>query len=152
MAISLKPDFWDAYRYRGNLNAQQHQLAAAIADYEKIVTQFPRDIQAIDFLAQLNINTKRFSSAIEDYNKIIAILPGSTATLSSRGFAYLQAKEYQLAISDYDVVISKGPNADAYLYRGEAENKLGKKNEGAADIAAAKRLNPNLDSYPPLAK
>lgn len=64
----------------------------------------------------------------------------------NRALAYEEKSDYGRAIADYDESIKLNPNdADAFLYRGLDKQRMGDKAGGDADIAEAKRLNPNID-------
>ena len=63
----------------------------------------------------------------------------------NRALAYENKEKYDLAIADYSDAIRLNPNdADFYLYRGLDRQKIGDKAGAEADIAEAKRLNPNI--------
>jgi tetratricopeptide (TPR) repeat protein len=63
----------------------------------------------------------------------------------NRAVAHENKEKYDLAIADYSEAIRLNPNdADFYLYRGLDRQKIGDKAGAEADIAEAKRLNPNI--------
>ena len=63
----------------------------------------------------------------------------------NRALAYENKEKYELAIADYSEAIRLNPNdADAYLYRGLDKQRTGDKDGAEADIAVARRLNPNI--------
>jgi tetratricopeptide (TPR) repeat protein len=63
----------------------------------------------------------------------------------NRAVAYENKDRYDLAIADYSEAIRLKPNdADFYLYRGLDRQRMGDKAGAEADIAEAKRLNPNI--------
>ena len=63
----------------------------------------------------------------------------------NRALAYENRKDYARAIADYDEAIRLNPNdADALLYRGLDKQRMGDWASGEADVAAAKRINPDI--------
>jgi len=63
----------------------------------------------------------------------------------NRALAYENKKEYTRAIADYDEAVRLNPNdADALLYRGLDKQRMGDWAGGEADVAAAKRINPDI--------
>src|SRR6478609_7505460 len=63
----------------------------------------------------------------------------------NRGIAYENLDNYAKAIADYSEALALDPeDADALLYRGLDKIRLGDKAGGEADIAAAKRIDPNI--------
>ncbi|HYC17050.1 MAG TPA: tetratricopeptide repeat protein [Pseudolabrys sp.] len=63
----------------------------------------------------------------------------------NRALAYENKDDYAHAIADYDEALRLNPNdADALLYRGLDKQRLGDKAGGEADVAAAKRMNPDI--------
>lgn len=63
----------------------------------------------------------------------------------NRALAYENKDDYTRAIADYDEALRLDPDdADALLYRGLDKQRLGDKAGGEADVAAAKRMNPNI--------
>ncbi|HET7382943.1 MAG TPA: tetratricopeptide repeat protein [Pseudolabrys sp.] len=64
----------------------------------------------------------------------------------NRALAYENKEDYARAIADYDEAIRLNPNdADALLYRGLDKQRMGDRAGGEADVAAAKRINPNIE-------
>ena len=63
----------------------------------------------------------------------------------NRAVAHENKDRYDLAIADYSEAIRLNPNdADFYLYRGIDRQRMGDTAGAEADIAEAKRLNPNI--------
>ena len=63
----------------------------------------------------------------------------------NRALAYENKEKYDLAIADFTEAIRLNPkDADFFLYRGIDKERIGDKAGADADIAEAKRLNPNV--------
>ena len=63
----------------------------------------------------------------------------------NRALAYENKEKYDLAIADFTEAIRLDPNdADFFLNRGIDKQRIGDKAGSDADIAEAKRLNPNV--------
>jgi len=85
------------------------------------------------------------TQALADCNESLRLGPGDAATLNSRGFAYLKMRKFDLAVADFDAALKRNPRQSGPLYgRGLAKRMNGDAAGGNADIAAAKRLDPDV--------
>jgi len=144
-AALLQPDNAAIYQFRGKAHFAVGQIGSAIADFDKVIALKPDNVDAFVTRAELRMNTKEFSLAIADFSSALKLRPGDIDILNERGFSYRGAGQFELAIADYDKVIAQRPNlSSAYMYRGDAKTKLGRKAEGDADLATAVELDPTL--------
>jgi len=83
--------------------------------------------------------------ALADYTSAISIDARNNDAFFNRGITYRRKKEFQRSIADFDQALRLNPkDADALYYRGRSKIDLGNKAEGDADIAAARRINPDI--------
>ncbi|MBI1213094.1 MAG: tetratricopeptide repeat protein [Alphaproteobacteria bacterium] len=63
----------------------------------------------------------------------------------NRGLHYAKTQHYEEAIADFDQAIKIKPDfANAYFVRGTVKQVMGANEDGAADIAKAKELDPTI--------
>ena len=63
----------------------------------------------------------------------------------NRGIAYEEKSNYPLANSDYSAALAINPkDADALAFRGLNKQRLGDQDGAEADLAAARRIKPNV--------
>ncbi len=85
------------------------------------------------------------AEALADCNESLRLGPGDAATLNSRGFTYLKMRKYDFAVADFDAALKRDPRQSGPLYgRGVAKRMNGDAAGANADIAAAKRLDPEV--------
>jgi len=134
-----------AYYDRGTAYDDKDQLERAIADYSAAIRIKPDYASAYRNRGGDYGQTGRYDNAIADLNRAIALDPNQADAYSNRGFAYYYKSLYDRAIQDETQAIQLAPNdAISYYIRGLAKQKAGDRAGGDADIAAARKINPNL--------
>jgi Flp pilus assembly protein TadD len=79
-------------------------------------------------------------------SEVIWLLPTDDLAFSNRGTTYYRKQDYGRAIADFNEAIRLNPtNAPSIYNRGLAKQLMGDSTGSRADIAAAKKLNPNVD-------
>lgn len=74
--------------------------------------------------------------------------PDHSPTLDSRGFVSLKQRRFQDAWNDYDAAVRLQPGGPSWVYgRGIAALRLGRTEEGRADIARAEALNADVTQF-----
>ena len=69
----------------------------------------------------------------------------SRTEMETQGIAHFEQGEYAEALADFDKAVATHPNWARFLYeRGVTRKKLGDDAGGSADIAKARKLNPNV--------
>ena len=90
------------------------------------------------------------NSALLDCDRAIKLDARLRTAHDNRGDIYLELGKLDAAIDDYTLELQINPDMDAALYgRGVARTLRGDQAGGAADIAAAKILNPRVSRDQP---
>ncbi|MDB9870387.1 tetratricopeptide repeat protein [Alphaproteobacteria bacterium] len=129
-AISLKPDYADAYYNMGNVLKDQGKLDEAIEAYNKSISLKPDFVVSYYNMGNILKNQGKLDEAIKAYNKSISLNPDYTDAYSNMGNALKDQGKLDEAIEAYNKAISLKPDyADAYYNMGNAlkdQGKLGK--------------------------
>jgi tetratricopeptide (TPR) repeat protein len=145
MAIMLKPDYAEAYNYRGNAYDDLHQYQRAIEDYNLSIRLKPNYADAyynrgIAYGRDLG----QYQRAIEDFNEAIRLRPDDAESYNHRGLLYHILGQYQHAIEDYNGAIRLKPNdAESYTARGITYHILKQEHRAIKDFSEAIRLKPD---------
>jgi tetratricopeptide (TPR) repeat protein/predicted aspartyl protease len=139
---SLRLKAADSYSMAG-------RLEDALADYDLWIAAHPRNE---DLARPLNgrcwaraMLDRDLDKALADCNEALQLWPGGSTILDSRGMVFLRLKQPDKAIADYNVALKQAPRQAWSLYgRGLAKQLKGLTGEGAADIAAAIAIDPQI--------
>ncbi|WP_083741927.1 tetratricopeptide repeat protein [Bradyrhizobium mercantei] len=139
-------DLARALIYRGQAYAQTGDLDRSLADIEQVIRLDPDDAFAVGARGDIHLVKKEYDSALADYSKAVTLAPDFDLALIGRGIVYLATGKYDSAVAEFDHALRLQPASAAALYwRGIAKRQQGDVAAGEADIAAAKKLNPNVD-------
>jgi tetratricopeptide (TPR) repeat protein/predicted aspartyl protease len=133
----------------GNLYARAGSLEQAIGQYDKWLDAHLQEIRTPDVLASRCRARAMLGAALDralaDCNRAVKERPQAVIYLDSRGLTYLRMGEYDKALKDYNAVLTALPKHPWALYgRGLAELHGGKTEQGQADIAASKSIDPRV--------
>jgi tetratricopeptide (TPR) repeat protein/predicted aspartyl protease len=142
-SASLRLTLEDAYDRLGDYSDALDQIN------EYLDTHPLKDDQSIGFNHRCWVRAtanQHLNEALDDCNRARS-LRGSTdvAILDSRALVYLRLGRLSDSIEDYDSALRINPNVPTSLYgRGLAELRVGDKDKGQADIAAAEKLDQHV--------
>ena len=128
-----------AYRRKGDEDSALAVLNAAI--------KLEGDTwQALVNRAGVYENLNKPDLALADLNRAVAIAPSEATCFRARGAIYLHEQKFDLAAADFSQALANDPkDARSLFLRSEARQRLGDGVGAAADLAAAKQLDPNIE-------
>src|SRR5260221_354658 len=130
---------------RGGAYVLKGQYDRAIQDYDQAIKLNPKFAKAFANRGGAYFSKGQYDRAIQDYDQAIKLDPSYATAFNSRGFTYLKMKKFDLAVADFDAALKRDPKQSGPLYgRGLAKRMNGDAAGGNADIAAAKRLDPDV--------
>ena len=131
---------------RGRLLVRQGRFDDGRQDFNRALSQNPRDVEALaarghSWVAQRV--GKRAPAALADFNAALAIDPDSSVALNARGDFYLATLKPDLALADFTKALAAHPNDDVVLFnRAVAYRQLGRYDAALRDLNAVLRLTP----------
>jgi tetratricopeptide (TPR) repeat protein len=135
LAISLKPNYTNAYLFRGLAKDDMEDYNGAMADYKKAIELEPNNEDGYIAVGNLKKNLKDYEGAIVYCTKAINIAPNSTwQPYFVRAMARYFLNDFQGAIEDCDKSIQLDPsNGQTYWNRGLSKMRLGTQNSSQSD-------------------
>ncbi|HSR10627.1 MAG TPA: hypothetical protein VLS90_04220 [Thermodesulfobacteriota bacterium] len=130
-----------ACRFRAMASRELGEYQDSIRDLDRAVALAPGD--ASNFLERGRTRERAgdLRGAVDDYTAALKRDRGNADILCERAAAYLKLEFYPLALCDgADAVVAAPRQPAAYLYRGLAYLRIGKKAEGARDLEKARDL------------
>lgn len=137
------------YARRGDLYAEQGDLAFAQADFDRAIRLDAGCAAAYDGRSILYLKQKQPEKALADLDQAIALDRKNPLFRFHRGLFYDVQQDPPMAIIDYTDAIALDPrNPDFYTSRGRAENLLRDPQSALADYSRALELDPsNAEAY-----
>jgi tetratricopeptide (TPR) repeat protein len=127
-----------AYRFKGEYDH-------ALEDYDQAILLNPSSANAYNNRGVIYRLKGEYDRAIGDYDQAIWLESNFPAAFYNRAIAYTEKGDLDRALVDFETVLRfNAKNALALYGRGVVRLKKGDTQTGAADIAAAKAINPNV--------
>jgi tetratricopeptide (TPR) repeat protein len=131
---------------RGQLLIRQSRFDDGRKDFDRALSQNPRDVEALaarghSWVAQGK--GKKAPAALADFNAALAIKPNDSTALNARGGFYLAELKPELALADFNKALAANPDDDAVLFnRAVAFKQLDRYDAALRDLNAVLRLTP----------
>ena len=136
-AISLKPDYMEAYRNRGNALKKLGRLVEAVASYEHAIALRP-NVAAYTNRGNVLRQLERAEEALDSYDQAIALDPHHAEVQNNRGSVLQELGRFDEAVASYQQAIALNPQyAEAHNNLGVALTKLRRFDEALAMLDQA---------------
>jgi len=133
-AIKLKPDYHDAYNFRGNMKAAKGDLEGAADDYSKAIELSTATAAYYGNRASVLKKKGDIKGALADRKTVIKLRPKDGRGYMERGELLVELEDYKGALADFDKGIALAP--ELYVIRqkrAKAYRALGQKDLADAD-------------------
>jgi Flp pilus assembly protein TadD len=142
-AISLDPNYEDAFISRAKAFFNKRQIDKAIEDCTKVVSINPNNGAGFFIRGLMLPLKKQHAEAITDFSNAIKLKYNLEVAYENRGKSHVSLEEYDNAIADYSAVIAIAPdNMDVYSLRGNAYLLVGAFKEAIQDFNKIIAVNP----------
>jgi len=144
-AIKLTPDIPELHADLGTAYERGGKPERALPAYNRAIELDPTFAGAVGARCWvLAVLDRDLEQAIADCDRALQLDPKDNNHYNSRGFVRFRQKQYEQAIVDYDRSLAGAPVASSFYMRGLAKRALGRNDEGDADIARGKQLEPGI--------
>lgn len=145
-AIGRDPTADFAYFSAGVVYEDLGQYDKAIRAYDNVLRLNPTDAAALNNRCWARVLSFDAVWALPDCEESLRLAPNDPDTLDTRGFAYLQLGRHDDAIASFTAAITARANQPTAFYgRALAHMATNHGVEAAADLAQARRIDPDID-------
>ena len=119
-------------------NNQLHRYAMAKDDYEEILKQVPKHLEARIGLVFTLIRLNRLNDALDHANILVEMHPDNSEAYAARAGVEMELKQYDTALYDWEKAIALAPQDNELLVqKAETLIALGRKQEAKATLDRA---------------
>jgi tetratricopeptide (TPR) repeat protein len=146
-AIGRDPDQSFAYFQAGLVYDELGQYDKAIRAYDNVLRLTPDDAPALNNRCWARVLSFDPAWALPDCEAALQLAPNDPDTLDSRGYALLLLGRLDEAVASFTAAIAARANQPTAFYgRALAKMAVNRQMEAASDLAAARRIDPDIDS------
>jgi tetratricopeptide (TPR) repeat protein len=142
-AISLKPDFADAYLMRAKALVADNQTERSFRDFGQTIAMRPNDPQPLLERGAAYIELKDYQAAISDANAALALDTNLAPAYNLRGIAIRNMGNLEGALADFDRAVKLLPDESNYFERGTTYQMLGEHRLAIADFTQMIEFHPD---------
>lgn len=142
--IAKYPKHPSGYLKRAYIYEGMHRRDLAIKDYDKVISMYPCEREAIDLRSQAFQANKQSGKGLNDLIKLVREDPDHWATRFRLAYAYLDAGNYKAAKSEYTGLLKVYPDSiEGLSGRGEAHFRAKEYKDAIADFSQAIKNHPS---------
>jgi tetratricopeptide (TPR) repeat protein len=112
-AIERKPDYADAFFWRGFCYYKLVKYDNALRDFNKVTELTPDEVYAYTYRGLIYISQKNYDRAILEYTKAIEVKPEYAGAYDGRGVVNEMKGDYNGALRDYERSLDINPNNES---------------------------------------
>jgi tetratricopeptide (TPR) repeat protein len=143
--INKYPGTPTAYKNRGNFYGENGNSAAALKDYNMLLSMKTTDAEVYNNLGNIYAGQKKVTASIEAYSKAISLKPDYINAYTNRGISYNEMGQPAKAIEDFSKAIALNERSAPLLaQRGYTYFTSGNYAACIADFSKAIELQPDL--------
>ena len=147
-AIGKKPDFYQAWYFKGMIFRSEKKYPESIAAYDKALRINPNFAQAWKLRGRALFRLDKYSEALTSFDKAIVLSPNQFDLYYWRGLTLRYLKRFPEAIEAYNQAIKIDPVFKwAYSGRGLSYGELKKYRQSIADFTQFIQLDPKDAGY-----
>jgi tetratricopeptide (TPR) repeat protein len=142
-AIEIRPDFAQAFNFRGVAKLKGEDLDGALADLNSAIKLDPDSAGSLRVRGDIRRRKNDLAGALADYNQSLEFDPDDPTTLNNRGFTKKKLGDLAGALADFDEAIYIDPGDPSfYKNRGDVKRALKDFKSAIPDYDAAIELRP----------
>jgi tetratricopeptide (TPR) repeat protein len=142
-ALSLRPDFPEAWSNRGAALRAAGRHAEALESLDRALAIKPDHVETLNNRGIVLQTLGRHAEALAGYDVALSLRPDFVEALVNRGIARYELGRFDEALADYERAIALRPdNADALTNRGNALGRLQHDEKALDSYDAALALQP----------
>ncbi len=118
LALEVKPDYGDAYYWRGVAYSKLHKTDLARADLEQAIKSNPRDFKAYQMLDYLLSADRKWDEMLGNLNGFLALEPNNADAYFERAHTYWGKGDLKNAYSDLNHACALGNKKACVMLKG----------------------------------
>jgi tetratricopeptide (TPR) repeat protein len=145
-ALKAVPDFEAAAINRGVARGLKGEFQNALTDFDEVIEVDPFSARAHNGRCYTLAQMGKTDEALKACERAFKLDPNEPYILDSRGYAYFKSGDFRRALADYDLALQIDPGKAKTLFsRGVTKLRLGNRDDGQRDLAAARTLDSRID-------